>query len=500
MPRATERWYTAAAVRLPPCLPILAASLLASGSARGAPNLPADDPDWDSLRDAIAVGKAADPRGGVQWVSEREVPGALSPPDGVWLDPLHRLTLHLQAADEHDRPYSLPVRPRGLVGFIGLSCEYQEGRPCGDGIGGAIAWDFTAGFGNLLTLFTRVRASAGTDVFASEVALDRAYLKFESGPFLFQIGRDALALGPSVRSSLMVSWNAVPQDGLRLQLRPVALPFAPDVRVSLFYFLDRLRDPQRFNGTLLDCLRAQIDFGQRVQLGGSRLLELGGDGAPDYGGFWGFILEHFGRTHEGVGATAENNRLSFDLSMRFPELAGARVYYEIAFEDTRKEFFNSLQYDADHLLGLEIRALRVGPWRRLFIELEHTGWVSQEHSVFTAGMTNAGRTMGSALGPDGTSLWIRGDLEFGAVQVSPWLEWLKFVSDQYDTDETRGVFVTATGPREQRQRLGVEVQVQMSTSFWAKAAAFGERIGNADFAVGSTSYSGGATVTLAWRP
>jgi len=85
----------------------------------------------------------------------------------------------------------------------------------------------------------------------------------------------------------MVSRNAVAQDGLRLQLHPVALPFAPDVRISLLYFIDRLRQPQTFPGTLLDCARAQLDFGQRVQLGGSRMLELGGDGAPDYGGLSG---------------------------------------------------------------------------------------------------------------------------------------------------------------------------------------------------------------------
>ncbi len=227
------------------------------------------------------------------------------------------------------------------------------------------------------------------------------------------------------------------------------------------------------------------------------MLELGGDGAPDYGGLGGFILEHFGR--HGTG-TAENNRLSFDLSVSFPELSGARAYYEIAFEDTRQEFFNSLQYDADHLLGLEIRDLRVGPWRRLFVELEHTGWVSQEHSVFTAGMTNGGRTMGSALGPDGTSLWIQADLRFGAFQVSPWVEWLRFVSDQYDTTDSRGVFVTAKGPMEHRQRLGIRLEVKLSPSWSARADAFGERIGNADFAVGATRYSGGATASLTYRP
>jgi hypothetical protein len=238
-----------------------------------------------------------------------------------------------------------------------------------------------------------------------------------------------------VRAAEVVSTNAVPQDGIRAQLHPVAL--TSWLRVSLLYFLDRLRGPQTFHATLLDCTRAQLDFADRVQLGGSRLLQIGGRGAPDYGGLWGFVEEHFGR-----GRDAGNNRLSFDLSVRFPELRGARVYYEIALEDTRTRFFNMLQYDADHLLGIEVRALRLGPWRRLFIELQHTGWVSQEHGTFTTGMTNGGRTLGSALGPDGLSLWARADVEITGVIVSPWAEWLRFISDRYNSDQDHGVFVT----------------------------------------------------------
>src|SRR2546425_10668657 len=149
----------------------------------------------------------------------------------------------------------------------------------------------------------------------------------------------------------MVSSNAAPQDGIRAQLKPVALPFAPDIRFSLLYFLDRLRDPQRFHGTLLDCTRAQLDFWNRVQLGGSRLLMLGGDGAPDYGGFRGFLLEHFGRTHETAAGAAENNRLSFDLPIRGPEPRGARLYYEIALGGTRKALWDSVRGGAAHPRG-----------------------------------------------------------------------------------------------------------------------------------------------------
>jgi hypothetical protein len=491
-------------MRATPC--IILAALLVTAPAHAGPNLPTDDPAWNELRDAIAQGRIPDPLGGVQSIDEGRALQLLgtvpvSSPEEGWGAPLERATLRLAAASEHDRPYSLPLRPRGLAGFIGVSCEYQEGRPCGDGVGAGLELDSAAGWSDWVTVATRVRASAGTANFASELTFDRLYLKLESGPFLFQIGRDALAAGPSVRAALMVSRNAVPQDGIRAQLHPVALPFAPGIKLSLFYFLDRLRAPQTFRGALLDCARAQLDFWQRVQLGGSRMLQLGGEGAPDYGGLSGFILEHFGRTREGVAAgSAENNRLSFDLSVRFPELNGARLYYEIAFEDTRKAFFNSVQYDADHLLGIEVRALRLGPWRRLFIELEHTGWVSQEHWLWTTGMTNGGRTLGSALGPDGTSLWMRADLEAAGLVISPWIEWLRFVSDQYGTDQARGVFVTAIGPVEHRQRLGADAQVALARGFSVTGGVFGERIANADLVNGSTRYGAGLRAALIWTP
>jgi hypothetical protein len=420
--------------------------------------------------------------------------------EGDWLAPIDRAILRAQANHEHDRPYSLPARERQLAGFVATSCEYQEGRPCGDGAGAGIELDSSAGFANLMTAATRLRLEGGSLAFGQGFAIDRAYLKLEYGPFLLQAGRDVLALGPSVRAAEMVSTNAVAQDGIRVQLHPVALPFAPWLRVSLFYFLDRLRGPQTFRGTLLDCTRAQLDFGDRVQLGGSRLLQLGGEGAPDFGGFWGFIGEHLGRTRDTATGTAENNRLSFDLSVRFPELRGARVYYEIAFEDTRQRFFNMLKYDADHLLGLEVRALRLGPWRRLFIELQHTGWVSQEHGLFATGMTNGGRTLGPALGPDGLSLWIRADFEIAGVQVSPWVEWLRFVSDRYDSDQDHGVFVTAVGPREYRQRAGADVRAQLARGVRLSAGAFGERVENADLIVGATTHNAGLRVALTFSP
>ena len=152
-------------MRATPC--IILAALLVTAPAQAGSNLPADDPAWNELRDAIAQGRIADPLGGVQSIDEdraRQLLSAkpVSSREDGWGAPLERATLRLAAAGEHDRPYSLPLRPRGLAGFIGVSCEYQEGRPCGDGVGAGLELDSAAGWSDWLTLATRVRASAGT--------------------------------------------------------------------------------------------------------------------------------------------------------------------------------------------------------------------------------------------------------------------------------------------------------------------------------------------------
>jgi hypothetical protein len=496
---------------------------LASIPARAAPNLPLDDPDWIALRDARARGLLPGLLGGIHMLGEDQVAqalaiaglppdplllpatqaGPLGAPDSFWVRPAERLTLRGFALHEHDRPYSLPVHPRSLAGSIGFSCEYQEGRPCGGGLGLVGEVDSSAGFGEILSATARVRLDLGNNGYDALAALDRAYVKAQLGVLALEAGRDVIALGPSFRNGLLWSSHAAPIDQLRASIRPFALPFIDGdaLRVSLLYFIARLRPPQGLDGALVDCARVQLDFFDRVELGVSRLLMFGGNGAPNVS-FSDFVYLHTHPMKYQDGTPLGDNRVSFDLAVSVPQLAGARAYIEVAFEDFRKKFLNVLQVDTDYLVGLELRALSVGPLRRVFAEVGTTGRVSEEAPFWGTGFSSAGRPFGTPLGPEGGSLYLRAELEAPGVRVAPWAEWMRFKSDTYvdNNDGSGGARIGTVGPVENRQRLGVDVALALRPSLLLEVTAYAERVGTADLVPGSTLLNGGLLTALRYSP
>ena len=75
-------------------------------------------------------------------------------PSGFWFSPADQIALRVALVDEHQRPYSTPVRPRQIAGVVDLSCEYTEGRPCGPGAGAGVELDSAAGYGRWVSAFT----------------------------------------------------------------------------------------------------------------------------------------------------------------------------------------------------------------------------------------------------------------------------------------------------------------------------------------------------------
>jgi len=256
----------------------LAGVLLAgsAAAARATPTVPLEDPVYPELAKLRAEGKLPAYLGGARPLTEAEVLRLLAtagvPPEpkflsseaaGAWLRPLTLATLRGSLVDEHDRPYSTDVRPRDIAGVVALSCEHQEGRPCGPGAGLGLEMDSSAGYGGWVSAFTRVRVNAGNHDYEPGIDLDRAYVNFELGPIALEVGRDVQVLGPAARSALMVSDNAAPLDHVRISTaRPLDLigDNGSILRLNLRYFVARLRDPQRYHGTLLTGARAQLDL------------------------------------------------------------------------------------------------------------------------------------------------------------------------------------------------------------------------------------------------
>lgn len=416
--------------------------------------------------------------------------------EGAFWLPVSRASLGLVGTDDRLRPYSTAELPRTVAGALAFSCERLEGRPCGPGAGLELSLESQAGYKDLLSGFLRLRMDAGSQAHGAGLALDRGGLLLSLGPLALFAGRDVLSAGPGVRTQLTLGHNAAPLDHARALL---VLPLGAPVKLGLLYALAHLRDPQAFPGTLLSVQRAQLELFSRVQLGGTRLLQLGGEGAPGSPlDLWTFLREHFERQPGPDGSGISNNRIGFDVAVDLPELFGSRAYYELVLEDTRKEVGDALRYDADHLFGLEVRALPLGLLTGALLELERTGRVSQEHGQFTCGMTNAGRTLGSPLGPDAWSLFAQLTGQAGAASVSPWVEWVRLDADLYDSFDPGpgGIVLTHRGPRERRVRGGLEGRWRLDPRWAVEAGAWVEQTWREAFVAGADFLTGGVRAAL----
>ena len=325
------------------------------------------------------------------------------------------------------------------------------------------------------------------------LAVDRLYVNAELGPLAAELGRDVLVLGPSSRTQLGWGEHAPPLDQLRLSTSH-PLSITDDLRGSLLYLVGRLRDPQTYPGNLVTIARGQLDIAKVIELGMMQQLQLAGDGAPSFGA-WDFVLEHLTRRDPSAGPTdSSNRRIGFDVAARVDGLHGARFYYQIVFEDWRKQFADAVRYDADHLIGVDVA--RHG----LTIEVMKTGVRSEEHAPRLTGFTNAGRVVGAPLGPDAISVFASERVELGVAHVTPWVELARLSSDTYTFVDHGGISRTTAGVAERRYRGGASLQLPIRHDLRVDIEARYEHV--AAFAFESTARRDnvGVTLALVWSP
>ena len=486
-------------------------ALLAS-TARASPTIPLDDPVYEELGVLRALGRLPLYLGGIRPLTEFDAqrlllqagaaPNPTLPPlslRGFWFNPARRVTARLGLFSDEERPYSTPDRPLGLIGGVEVSCEHQEGRPCGQGGGGVLELDTAVGYGHWISAFTRLQFMAGSNQWSTRGALDRGYINGQIGPVALLVGRDVLALGPGVHTQLIWGDNPAPLDQIRIQTaHPLKIPRIP-VTVSALYAVGRLRDPQTFHGTLVTLARLDVVIADQLELGAQQLLQLGGDGAIQYS-FGDFIAEHFTRTGNYPGAGGSNRRDSLDATYTNKWARGLRIYYELAFEDFRKNLGDMFLYDCDHLVGLEMPALTKSGRHGFVLELQHNGPFSQEHTYFTTGLTNAGRVVGSPLGPDSWSLYASVRIDLARVTLWGWAEWVRAASDSYDAIEFGPINRVSVGPAETRIRFGPRARLPLLRQLRLEANAFFEYVDGFAFMPSVDRSNAGVQAMLVWTP
>jgi hypothetical protein len=467
----------------------------ASTGAGASPSVSLDDPVYDQLDQLALAGMLPPFRGGLVPLTEARVhelvPEAPAVPTGWWIRPIERAALRVELVDEAARAYTTAARPRDVAGMLALSCADQQGRPCGNGLGLAAELDAAAGYGAWAAGAVRLRARTGSDPRSTALDLDRAYVDAELGPIAAELGRDVLVLGPAAHTLLGWGTNAPPLDQLRLSgTRPLAL--SPGVRVNAVYVLGRLAAPQTYPGDLVSIARSQLDVDDRFELGAMQLLQLGGDGAPGFG-LRDFVLEHVRRRDPSASASdSSNRRVGLDAAAHIAGFGGARITYQLMFEDLRKQLVDALRYDADHVLGMQTR------W--LTVEWQHTGMRSYEHVPRLTGFTTGGSIVGDPLGPGAQAVFVAARLPVPWGVVNPWVEVAELASDTYAFTGDGRIARTSDGTTELRFRIGARARLPVGHGLELAPEAALEDVERASFVPGVRRVNAVFRATVVWRP
>lgn len=244
-------------------------------------------------------------------------------------------------------------------------------------------------------------------------ALHRAYARAVWRNTAVRLGADELRWGQSPLGALFISGNAAPLH---------ALTVGTDTPVTLPWLL-RLAGPFRVTGMLADLgawqtarhaklagWQASIQPWSRFELGVSVLSQQGGSGSPK-ASFLTRVIDLFpviDALKPGHGDIQISNKLAGgNLRLRFPELSGLDLYYELQIDDfDGRRLRSSLVEDSGHLLGLRLPLLLAGGQLTWRAEWQRTSLRLYEHGQFQSGVTYQGRIIGNPLGPNAKGAYL----------------------------------------------------------------------------------------------
>lgn len=328
--------------------------------------------------------------------------GAVSTPDRVRF--LSAAEMESYGSDAR----SEGVQPNGLGEIDASTTPFAFGRrgwptPAGGAV--TLAPTVALGSGPRLGLAVQSRytITGNAGRWGGDLGIHRAYARGVLANVALQLGADEMFWGQSPHGALFISGNAPPFPGIVL---------GTDTAFTLPW-LFRLAGPVRAAGLLADLGPSQdppharlagwlvsIQPWRRFELGVSVIVQTGGNGAPK-ATFFERVVDLFPVIDALAAPHADlqfsNKVAGGNLRLRFPELSGLDVYYELQIDDfDGRRLVSSLVEDAGHLLGARVLG---GPvvWRA---EWHRTSLRLYEHAQFRSGITYRQRLIGDPLGPN----------------------------------------------------------------------------------------------------
>ncbi len=240
----------------------------------------------------------------------------------------------------------------------------------------------------------------------SERFLHRAYARAVLYNAALSVGAEEQRWGQSPFGSLFISGTALPLPAISLGTdTSVILPwwFRHAGRTRATIFLATLGGDQVPSYARLAGWQVSVQPWSRFELGVAVLAQTGGDGGPEATFLQRVVdllpvIDALAPQHADLQIS--NKLAGGNLRLRFPELSGLDVYYELQVDDfDGRRLRSSMVDDAAHLLGLGLPVPLRGGLLALRAEWHRTSLRLYEHAQFRSGVTHRERLIGSPLGP-----------------------------------------------------------------------------------------------------
>jgi len=241
--------------------------------------------------------------------------------------------------------------------------------------------------------------------FETEFAFRSLYGRIQFGPAVVQLGRDALAFGPTPDGGLLMSTNARPLDMASLtsessfRLPWIFRHLGPS---RWFVGMAYLGQDRVLPKSGLAVLRASFRPHRLAEIGFSESLMMLGKGAPT-DGFWQYAWEFFPAGRVGTDTDLADHRFGIDVRLHaWP--GHATLLGEVLVDDARTGHYDDV---TARRFGIYLPA--IGPKGRWQLNAEylHLPAVIYRHGRWTTGYALDGRLLGNELGPDARGARLR---------------------------------------------------------------------------------------------